>query len=118
VPASLKSLKELSADPPLFFHVASVCLSAVHAARGARANYPTKLPGGKAQQFRIGTSMAEDVKQLGYSSELGYEAFLYPVEATVKKLLRFILDKLPKPESEGGKGSEESVVSETAITSS
>jgi len=74
---------------------------AVHAGRGARANYPSKLPGGKAQQFRIGTSMADDVKQLGYNSELGYEAFLYPVEATVKKLLRFLVDKLPKPESEG-----------------
>jgi hypothetical protein len=102
-------LKELAADPGLFFHVASLCLTAVHAARGARANYPSKLPGGKAQQFRIGTSMADDVKQLGYNSELGYEAFLYPVEATVKKLLRFLVDKLPKPESEGGRGADESV---------
>ena len=50
--------------------------------------------------------MADDVKQLGFPGEIGYETFLYPVEASLKKLLRFLVDKLPKPESEGA-GAEE-----------
>lgn len=108
VPATLKSLKELSEEPALWFHIASVCLSSVLTSRGELANFPTKLPGGKAQQFRIGTSMAEALKRLGYPNELGYEAFLYPVEGTLKKLLRFLVDKLPKPESDG-RGADDSV---------
>lgn len=100
VPASVKSISDL--DAGLFFHTAAVCLSVYHAARAdGQVAYPTKLPGGKAAQFRIGTRMAEDVKEMGYTKEVGYESFLYPSEASMKHLLRFLVDKLPKPEHEG-----------------
>lgn len=99
IPSNIKSIAEF--DAPLFFHTASVCLSQYHLSRNdGQPRYPTKLPGGKAQQFRVGTSMADDMKTMGYNGEVGYESFLYPSELSMKKLLRFLVDKLPKPENE------------------
>ena len=48
---------------------------------------PTKLPGGMSARFRVGTQMANAVKDLGYMTEIGYNTFLYSNEADARDLL-------------------------------
>jgi len=111
IPASVKGLKDF--DASLFFHICSVCLGVASKSQTGSADVaslasrvPQKLPPGKAAQFRVGTMLAEGMTKLGYTQEIGYESFLYPSEVGMKKLLRWLVGKLPKPESEGAAADE------------
>ena len=61
---------------------------------------PTKLPKGMSARFRVGTEMANAVKDLGYMTEIGYNTFLYSNEAEARQLLMWLVERLPKDASE------------------
>lgn len=64
------------------------------------AQLPTKLPKGMSARFRVGTEMANAVKELGYMTEIGYNTFLYSNEAEARQLLMWLVERLPKEASE------------------
>jgi len=39
-------------------------------------------------------------QELGYRGEIGYQTFLYSNESEIRKVLMFLVDKLPKETSE------------------
>lgn len=51
-------------------------------------------------RFRVGTEMANAVKELGYMTEIGYNTFLYSNEAEARQLLMWLVERLPKEASE------------------
>jgi hypothetical protein len=57
---------------------------------------PRKLPGNMSARFRAGTSLADACKDLGYRSDIGYQTFLYPNDADLRKLFMFLVEKLPR----------------------
>ncbi|CAH1778226.1 unnamed protein product [Owenia fusiformis] len=66
-----------------------------------QTDLPMTLPPAMAARFRLGTSLASAITELGYKGELGYQTFLYSNEADIRRVLMFLIEKLPR-------GSEES----------
>ncbi len=54
------------------------------------------LPAAKAGRFRVATGAAQIIKEMGFNDEIGYNNFLYPSEVDTRKLLSFLIDKVPK----------------------
>jgi len=55
-----------------------------------------RLPPSMAAQFRIGSSLATAVQNLGYRGDIGYHTFLYFNEVEIRRVLMFLVDRLPK----------------------
>lgn len=57
---------------------------------------PSHLPEAMSARYRMCTTLANAVQSLGYQAEVGYQTFLYSSVKDWRKLLMFILEKLPK----------------------
>ncbi|XP_038055680.1 coiled-coil domain-containing protein 22 homolog [Patiria miniata] len=57
---------------------------------------PLTLPPGMSARFRMGTDLANALVSLGYKGEMGYQTFLYSNEADIRRVLMFLVEKLPK----------------------
>lgn len=57
---------------------------------------PTSLPQNMAQRFRVASTIAQAIKDAGYPGDVGYQSLLYPSEADLRKILMFLIEKLPK----------------------
>ncbi|CAG2067831.1 unnamed protein product [Timema podura] len=49
-----------------------------------------------AARFHLGASIAQACKSVGYKGDIGYQTFLYSSEADVRRVLMFLIEKLPK----------------------
>jgi hypothetical protein len=103
---SLKSF-----DSERFFSVTKLALDSIHHANGSQPPVlPKSLPQPKAARYRVCSSAASAVRDLGYSGEVGYEIFLYPNEFEVRRLLQFLVNKLPKNVERPEKSNDSSAV--------
>ncbi|XP_019852672.1 PREDICTED: coiled-coil domain-containing protein 22 homolog isoform X2 [Amphimedon queenslandica] len=57
---------------------------------------PTHLPDAMSARFRMCTGLANACQELGFQAEVGYQTFLYSSVKDWRKLLMFLLEKLPK----------------------
>lgn len=62
-----------------------------------------QLPPSMSVRFRIGTTLANQVAELGYRGDLGYQSFLYPNEADIRKIFMFLIEKMPKESASAAK---------------
>ena len=97
--SAVTTLRLINADPS----------TASPASSSPLVKHPLSMPPGKAARFRITSALCAEVKAKGYTGELGYEAFLYPNEAEMRRVLRFLVDRLPRhddaeDEAQQGKG--------------
>lgn len=60
---------------------------------------PTSLPQNMAQRFRAAAAVAQAVKDIGYSGDIGYQSLLYPSEADLRRIFMFLIEKLPRDSS-------------------
>lgn len=95
-PAGVESIDEFTTD-----HLVLACSHALHAVSADNA-FPTKLPKGNAARFRICTEMSKAIADLGYQGENGYQAFLYPVAKDMRRLLSWLVERLPKTDDDDG----------------
>jgi len=56
----------------------------------------TKLPKSMGVRFRVGTELANAVKELGYRAEIGYNTFLYSNVKDSRQILMWLVERLPK----------------------
>ena len=111
LPANVASIKQIDAD--LFYTSTVTLLRLINAAAPSASptaqppshhsalqpiKHPLAMPAGKAARFRITSALSAELKEKGYTGELGYESFLYPSEAEVRRVLRWLVEKLPKQE--------------------
>ncbi|XP_046394778.1 coiled-coil domain-containing protein 22 homolog [Ischnura elegans] len=54
------------------------------------------LPSSMSARFRIAAEIAQVCSDLGYPGDVGYQTFLYSSVADVRKVLIFLIEKLPK----------------------
>lgn len=90
-PAHVTSAREVDGDV--------LCAAAAECVRLAAPEEPpppARLPQDVGGRFRVGTELAARVKRLGYRAELGFHQLLYPNEKDTRRLLAFLLDKVPK----------------------
>ncbi|KAJ8674840.1 hypothetical protein QAD02_010626 [Eretmocerus hayati] len=54
------------------------------------------LPANMAARFRMGATLAQICSDLGYKGDIGYQTFLYSAEADIRRVLMFLMEKMPK----------------------
>lgn len=128
--ADITSIKQLDAE--LFFHASAVCVNvlarvSLDGGKKQGVTFPNKLPSGKAARFRVCSSLSAELKNTyqytgsGNSAaggeEIGYETFLYPNEQDMRKLLRWLVDRIQKGSSSSSATTTVSDVSETTTGS-
>lgn len=86
----IRSLKEFTTDTVTDSIVS--CLEAI--SPGTR--FPHKLPSAMSLRLKIATNIAEHIKQLGYRGDMGYQTILYYNEVDVRKVLMFLVERLPR----------------------
>ncbi|KAG8223724.1 hypothetical protein J437_LFUL003630 [Ladona fulva] len=57
---------------------------------------PVSLPSSMSARFRIGAEIAQVCSDLGYGGDVGYQTFLYSSVTDIRKVLIFLIEKLPK----------------------
>ncbi|GMF28534.1 unnamed protein product [Phytophthora lilii] len=63
-----------------------------------------KAPVGVAARHRVGSKLANILKELGYAGDCGYNHFLYPSEKETRNILSWLVGKLPKVEESEEEG--------------
>ncbi|XP_021913925.1 coiled-coil domain-containing protein 22 homolog [Zootermopsis nevadensis] len=86
----VESLKNFSTE--LVIEAAVRCLDVIQPGLGL----PHSLPDSMSTRFRVGASIAQACKNLGYSGDIGYQTFLYSSETDVRRVFVFLIEKLPK----------------------
>lgn len=94
VEEDVQSLKDFTTE--LVVEAAAKCLRLINPA----LTVPSRLPPGMSARYRLGTTLAESCVELGYKGDIGYQTFLYSNESEVRKLLMFLIEKLPKESAE------------------
>eukprot|EP01028_Stygiella_incarcerata_P012787 TRINITY_DN80457_c0_g1_i1.p1 TRINITY_DN80457_c0_g1~~TRINITY_DN80457_c0_g1_i1.p1 ORF type:complete len:640 (-),score=225.33 TRINITY_DN80457_c0_g1_i1:115-2034(-) len=84
------SIGELGANE--FIQICSFCLQKVDDS----LRVPDSLPRDMSARFRLGQVLAEALKSLGYKTEVGYHQFLYPSIHDTRRILRFLVELVPK----------------------
>lgn len=90
----MKSLKEFTPDMAVMAIV--TCLEAIRPAW----KFPKQLPQPMTVRLKLATSLVEAVKELGFRGDIGYQSVLYFNEIEIRRVLMFLIERLPK---EGGK---------------
>lgn len=93
------SLDEFS--PTLLVQVVSKCISLIDSS----LDLPRTLPPGMAQRFTATASLAEACRTIGYRRDIGYQTFLYSNVAEVRRVLMFLIERLPKESADKAAGS-------------
>uniref|UniRef100_A0A452J0K3 Coiled-coil domain-containing protein 22 n=1 Tax=Gopherus agassizii TaxID=38772 RepID=A0A452J0K3_9SAUR len=96
VPEEVQSLQEFTTE--LIVESVVRCLRVIHPSLGTSLSHV--LPPGMSARFRIGTSLAQACQELGYQGEVGYQTFLYSSEPEIRRLLLFLVEKLPRDDAE------------------
>ncbi|XP_022159121.1 coiled-coil domain-containing protein 22 isoform X2 [Momordica charantia] len=92
VPPDVPSIRNLT--PSNLF---SICAQVLNRINGqTKIHYSTSLPLYVADQFKICTEIASDIKDLGYIGDMSFHKFLYPSEEDLYKLIRFLVERLPE----------------------
>ncbi|XP_037267335.1 coiled-coil domain-containing protein 22 [Falco rusticolus] len=98
VPPEVQSVRDLS--PELVVEAAVRCLRAVRPALGVPLS--PLLPPGISARFRLASDLAAACQELGFGGDVGYQTFLYSSEHDTRRLLLFLVEKLPRDDSERG----------------
>ncbi|XP_071657358.1 coiled-coil domain-containing protein 22 [Patagioenas fasciata] len=98
VPPHAQSVRDLS--PELVVDAAVRCLRAVRPDLGGPLN--PLLPPTISARFRLASDLAAACQELGFGGDVGYQTFLYSSEHDTRRLLLFLVEKLPRDESERG----------------
>ncbi|XP_041037431.1 coiled-coil domain-containing protein 22 [Carcharodon carcharias] len=92
IPEDVESIKQFSTE--LIVEAVVRCLRIIEPSLGNSISH--LLPPGMSARFRIGMSLAQACQDLGYEGEIGYQTFLYSNEPEIRRLLMFLVEKLPR----------------------
>ena len=113
IPDKASSCAQL--DSPAVFSACAHCLNEIAQESGdTQPRLPVTLTNNPGARFRACTAMAAAITKLGFDGEVGFNLFLYPSEAEVRRVLLFLVDQMPK----GGDGDGESETGGLAGTAS
>jgi hypothetical protein len=102
IPADVVSVGSVTPDL-----LAEIVIRALQIITEHPEELPVKLPKNIAARHRICAFIASTVKENGFIGDCGYNQLLYPVENQTRKLLEWVVEKLPKPDE----GEEDDAVS-------
>lgn len=89
----VNSLKQF--DPDTIVKAISCCLEAVLPG----TSFPHTLPPSMTLRLKVATTLAEQIKELGFRGDMGYQSILYSNETEIRRVLMFLIERLPRDTS-------------------
>lgn len=91
------SITDISAleSPELLIQITISMLNLIN-----NLDMPVEIPMTLSAKYKLCMKLAEMIKGLGYTSELNFNAFLYPNLKDVRNILACLLENMPKEENE------------------
>jgi hypothetical protein len=103
VPKSVKSARDFT--PEALNAVLVNAMRLIAPDEATTATLVEKLPANVAARHRVATAVANAIKAAGYGGEGGYNSLLYPNERDVRRLLSWVVQRIPRAEdAAGGEG--------------
>lgn len=59
-------------------------------------SFPHKLPPSMSLRLKVATNLAEQIKELGFRGDMGYQSILYSNEIEIRRVLMFLIERLPR----------------------
>ncbi|CAG9856761.1 unnamed protein product [Phyllotreta striolata] len=85
----IENLKQFDAD--MVTSAVSSCLEAI-----LHTSFPKKLPPSMSAKLNLATTLAEQIKDLGFRGDMGYQTILYCNVEEVRRTLMFLIERLPR----------------------
>lgn len=61
---------------------------------------PHKLSPSMSLRLKLATGLSEHIKELGFRGDIGYQTILYCNEVEVRRVLMFLIERLPRETDE------------------
>ncbi|KAF5302283.1 hypothetical protein FQA39_LY10322 [Lamprigera yunnana] len=90
VDEDVQSLKEFTSE--MVYSSMVACLEAIL----PNVQLPRSLPQSMSLRLKHATTVAEHVKELGYKGDMGYQTILYCNEIEIRRVLMFLVERLPR----------------------
>ncbi|CAH1959135.1 unnamed protein product [Acanthoscelides obtectus] len=90
---AITTLKQFDAD--MVVKAVSYCLEAIT----PDVTFPKKLPPSMITRLKVASDIAEHIKDLGFRGDMGYQTILYCNEVEIRRVLMFLIERLPREES-------------------
>ncbi|CAG9762881.1 unnamed protein product [Ceutorhynchus assimilis] len=81
--------------PDIVVAAISSCLASID----PQINHPKKLPPSMSSRIKFASDLAQQIKDLGFKGDMGYQTILYCNDVDVRRVLMFLLEHLPKESS-------------------
>lgn len=107
IPEEMTTLQQFT--PEVFMPVCCTVLNTID----STLDLPSFVPSTGPEKFKHGSNITKALKKVGYREECGYHLFLYPNEADTKKIISFLVERLPRTDQRSEK--EEIVGSGTIV---
>lgn len=88
--SSISSIKDLE-NPEILIPLTITMLNLI-----TQSEIPPEIPLTLSSKYKLCMKLAEMIKSLGYSSELNFNAFLYPNIKDIRNIVSCLLENLPK----------------------
>lgn len=89
----ISSLKEFNSE--LFVLAISCCLEAIL----QDVQLPKKLPPSMSTRLKIVSVLSDHIQKLGFNGDMGYSTILYGSELETRRILMFLIERLPRDTS-------------------
>ncbi|KAF7266793.1 coiled-coil domain-containing protein 22 homolog isoform X2 [Rhynchophorus ferrugineus] len=89
----ISNLKQF--NPNLVLTSISTCLEIIN----PELILPKELPGSMSAKIKVASSIAEHIREMGFKGDMGYQTILYSNEIEVRRVLMFLIERLPKEAS-------------------
>ena len=90
----VKSIKNF--DPETLVQAVVSCFKAIR----PEINLSSKLSPSMSVRLRQASELIEEIKNLGFRGDIGYQSILYCNETEVRRMLMFLIERLPREGAE------------------
>lgn len=78
--------------PDIIADAFSCCLESIKPG----ANHPKRLPASMSLRIKVASDLAEQIQNLGFRGDMGYQTILYCNEIEVRRVLMYLIERLPR----------------------
>lgn len=71
---------------------------------------PHSMPPSMSQRLKIATNIADHIKEIGFRGDIGYQMILYCNEVEIRRLLMFLIERLPREPDKTSQSDDSSIV--------
>lgn len=71
---------------------------------------PHSMPPSMSQRLKLATNIADHIKEIGFRGDIGYQMILYCNEVEIRRLLMFLIERLPREPDKTSQSDDSSII--------